>query len=96
MLEEIGLPYETVWLEYGTTMKSSEYLAVNPMGKVPALTHATRPVTMSSSAPVCVLAWLTDMVIDTSGFRDAVASRGLKAPSAKPTQMDTITRIVMQ
>ena len=41
-------------------------------------------------------AWLTDMVIDTSGFRDAVASRGLKAPSAKPTQMDTITRIVVQ
>ena len=24
MLEEIGLPYETVWLEYGTTMKSSD------------------------------------------------------------------------
>jgi hypothetical protein len=42
------------------------------------------------------LAWLTDMVIDTSGFRDAVVSLELKAPSAKPTQIDTISRIVMQ
>ena len=37
MLEEVGLPYESVILEYGTTMKAPDYLAVNPMGKVPAL-----------------------------------------------------------
>ncbi|HRC59821.1 putative glutathione transferase [Candidatus Propionivibrio aalborgensis] len=56
MLEEIGLPYETVWLEYGTTMKSSEYLAVNPMGKVPALTHEGAIVT--ETAAIC--AYLAD------------------------------------
>ena len=38
MLEETGAPYETIVLDYGTTMKSPDYLAINPMGKVPALT----------------------------------------------------------
>ena len=37
MLEEVGEPYETVLLDYGTTMKSADYLAINPMGIVPAL-----------------------------------------------------------
>ncbi|RXR29068.1 glutathione S-transferase family protein [Sphingobium fluviale] len=45
MVEEIGAPYETVLLEYGTTMKSAEYLAINPMGKVPALAHKGTVVT---------------------------------------------------
>lgn len=39
MLEEIGEPYETRVLDYKTTMKAAEYLAINPMGKVPALVH---------------------------------------------------------
>lgn len=34
MLEEVGAPYRTEVLEFGTTMKSPEYLAINPMGKV--------------------------------------------------------------
>ena len=37
MLEECGAHYETVGLAYGTTMKQADYLAINPMGKVPAL-----------------------------------------------------------
>jgi glutathione S-transferase len=37
MLEEVGRPYDTRVLDYGTTMKAPEYLAVNPMGKVPAI-----------------------------------------------------------
>jgi len=37
MLEEIGQPYRTELLEYGTTMKAPGYLAINPMGKVPAI-----------------------------------------------------------
>lgn len=44
MLEELGEPYETRWIEY-EDMKSSDYVAVNPMGKVPALTHKGRVVT---------------------------------------------------
>jgi glutathione S-transferase len=37
MLEEVGRPYDTRVLDYGTTMKAPEYLALNPMGKVPAI-----------------------------------------------------------
>ena len=39
MLEELGEPFDTVWLDYETTMQAPEYLAINPMGKVPALKH---------------------------------------------------------
>jgi glutathione S-transferase len=56
MLEEVGQPYRTEVLDYGTTMKSPEYLAINPMGKVPAITH--RGVTVSECAAVC--AYLAD------------------------------------
>jgi glutathione S-transferase len=45
MLEEIDTPYETVVLDYGTSMKAPDYLAVNPMGKVPAIVHDGKVVT---------------------------------------------------
>lgn len=56
MLEEVGQPYETVMLDYGTTMKAPDYLAVNPMGKVPAITHGDTAVT--EGAAIC--AYLAD------------------------------------
>ena len=55
MLEEIGQPYETVVLDYGTSMKAPAYLAVNPMGKVPALVHHGGVVT-EVAAICCFLA----------------------------------------
>ena len=45
MLEEIGQPYRAELLEYGTTMKAPAYLAINPMGKVPAIKHGDTVVT---------------------------------------------------
>lgn len=45
MLEEIGQPYRTHVLDYGTTMKAPAYLAINPMGKVPAIVHDGQVVT---------------------------------------------------
>ncbi len=45
MLEEVGAPYETVLLDYGTTMKGADYLGINPMGKVPAIKHGVHVVT---------------------------------------------------
>lgn len=56
MLEEISAPYETVVLDYGTTMKAPEYLAINPMGKVPAIKHGDTIVT--ECAAIC--AYLAD------------------------------------
>lgn len=51
MLEEIGQPYETVILDYKTTMKAPEYLALNPMGKVPTIVHDGQVVT--ECAAIC-------------------------------------------
>jgi glutathione S-transferase len=56
MLEEVGRAYRTELLEYGTTMKAPEYLAINPMGKVPALRHGDAVVT--ECAAIC--AYLAD------------------------------------
>tara|TARA_R110002051_G_scaffold92851_4_gene162709 strand:+ start:52905 stop:54341 length:1437 start_codon:yes stop_codon:yes gene_type:complete len=51
MLEELGVPYQVEYLEYGTSMKSPEYLAVNPMGKVPAIRHGD--VVVTEAAAIC-------------------------------------------
>lgn len=51
MLEELGVPYDTEWIGYGEQMKSPEYLAVNPMGKVPAIKHKNAVVT--EGAAIC-------------------------------------------
>ena len=56
MLEEVGEPYEAVILDYGTTMKAPDYLAINPMGKVPAIMHGDTVVT--EGAAIC--AYLAD------------------------------------
>ena len=56
MLEEVGQPYEVVYLDYATTMKQPPYIAINPMGKVPALVHNGRIVT--EYAAIC--AYLAD------------------------------------
>jgi glutathione S-transferase len=56
MLEEIGEPYRAEIVGYGTTMKAPDYLAVNPMGKVPAIRHGDTVVT--EGAAIC--AYLAD------------------------------------
>ena len=55
MLEEVGRPYDTEILEYGSTMKAEPYLSVNPMGKVPAIKHKGKVVT-EVAAICCYLA----------------------------------------
>jgi glutathione S-transferase len=56
MLEEVGQPYKTEVLDYASTMKAPAYLAINPMGKVPALRHGDAVVT--ETAAIC--AYLAD------------------------------------
>ncbi|MFO1202052.1 MAG: glutathione S-transferase family protein [Tabrizicola sp.] len=57
MLEETGQPYETVVLNYYTDMKAPAYLAVNPMGKVPAIVHEGKVVT--ENAAICTYLAMT-------------------------------------
>ncbi len=59
-LEETGLPHAVELLEYGTTTKSPEYLAINPMGKVPALRHGDTVVTEVAA----IALYLADLVPD--------------------------------
>jgi len=56
MLEETGCAYRTEVLGFGKEMKAPAYLAVNPMGKVPAILHKGTVVT--EGAAIC--AYLAD------------------------------------
>ncbi len=56
LLEELGQPYDTVVLDYGTTMRDPGYLSINPMGKVPAIVHKGRVVTEGAA----IAAYLAD------------------------------------
>lgn len=71
MLEEVGAPYRTELLDYGTTMKAPAYLAINPMGKVPAIRHGATVVT--ECAAIC--AYLAD-AFPEAGLAPPPAGRG--------------------
>jgi len=57
MLEEIGCEYQTEVLELGhASMKADPFISINPMGKVPAITHHGHVVTETPA----ILAYLAD------------------------------------
>jgi glutathione S-transferase len=56
MLEEVGKPYRAEIMDYATTLKAPAYLAINPMGKIPAIKHGDTVVT--EAAAIC--AYLAD------------------------------------
>jgi glutathione S-transferase len=72
MLEEVGQPYRTEIMDFATTMKAPAYLAINPMGKVPAVVH--RGTVITENAAIC--AYLAD------AFPDA----GLAPPHGDPSR----------
>ncbi|GGB72180.1 glutathione S-transferase family protein [Henriciella pelagia] len=69
MLEEVGESYDTKIIPY-EEIKSPDYLAVNPMGKVPALVHKGRTIT--ECAAIC--AYLAD-VFPNAGLAPPPESR---------------------
>ncbi|MGI9463133.1 MAG: glutathione S-transferase family protein [Aestuariivirgaceae bacterium] len=71
MLEEVGTPYRTEFLDYDTTMKAPDYLAINPMGKVPSIRHGETIVT--ECAAIC--AYLAD-AFPEAGLAPAMGRRG--------------------
>ena len=67
MLEEVGQPYDTEIIAYDR-IKGSDYLALNPMGKVPAIKHRGHVVT--ECAAIC--AYLAEAFPEAGlGPRDA-------------------------
>lgn len=69
MLEEVGAPYRTEWLTYEGSMKAPDYLAVNPMGKVPAIRHGK--VVVTEAAAICAY------------MADAFPEAGLAPPASQ-------------
>jgi len=52
LMEETGKPYERVLIDISTgAQKQADYLAINPMGKVPALKDGE--VTLAENAAIC-------------------------------------------
>jgi glutathione S-transferase len=70
MLEEIGQPYRTEIVEYGPPMKSAPYTDINPMGKVPALSHGGTIVTECGA----IIAYLAD-AFPAAGLAPAPGSK---------------------
>lgn len=66
-LKILDVPYQRVELDYGADMHTPEYLAINPMGKVPALTDGDRVIT--ETAAICM--YLADKFIE-KGFAPAI------------------------
>lgn len=68
MLEELGQPYVTNWVPWGQN-KSPEFLAVNPMGKLPTVRHDGKVIT--EAAAICL--YLAD-VFPQAGLKPAGAA----------------------
>lgn len=60
LLAELGVDCQRIQLEYGTSMKAPQYLAINPFGKVPTLVDAG--VAIYELPAIC--AYLTDKYAD--------------------------------
>lgn len=69
MLEEAGCPYRAEIIAFGPPMRTPDYLAINPMGKVPAIRHRGQVVT--ECAAICAY------------LADAFPEAGLAPPPAK-------------
>jgi len=71
MLEEVGEPYDVHLLSLsGGAQRAAEYLAINPMGKVPALKHGDVVITEASA--ICTY------------LADAFPKAGLSIPIGDP------------
>lgn len=61
MLEEIGKPYKVTLLDYNKgEHKQSDYLAINPMGKIPTIVHKGVVITEVAA----ILLYLADLYPD--------------------------------
>ena len=69
-LHEAGAEYEQHLMNYEGAMKTAEYLAINPMGKVPVIVHNGKVVT--ECAAIC--AYLADAFPD-AGLQPAADER---------------------
>jgi len=70
VLHEAGVDYQQHIIEYGEQMQSDQYLAINPMAKVPAIKHGEKVVTECSA----ICAYIADAFPD-AGLAPALHDR---------------------
>ena len=57
MLEECGASFDTVIMNYDGSLQSAEYLAINPMGKIPTLRYGDTVITEAAA----IILFLADL-----------------------------------
>lgn len=72
LLEELAVDYAVQWLDFGAAMRTPQFLALNPMGKIPVLTHHAQVVTETPA----ILTYLADQFAD----------RGMIPPMGDPNR----------
>lgn len=72
LLEEIGTPYRVEVVDLDSDFRTPAFLALNPMGKVPVLTHGDAVI--SECAAICAY------------LADAFADAGLAPPPGSPAR----------
>ena len=74
MLEEVGEPYDVHLLSFAKgENRAPDYLAINPMGKVPAIRHGDTIITGS---------WLNPDVLESSFARDPPVRHAVQRDAA--------------
>lgn len=99
LLEELGVPYELVPVDYQDgSMRTPEFLAVNPMGKIPAILDGDTPL----SETVAIAIYLADKYKDKAdlapSLEDANRAEYLKwlvfqAAAIEPAMLQASTKI---
>lgn len=93
-LHEAGADYEQVLLSYGGTMIGADYLAINPMGKVPAIVHhhGGHDHVVTEAAAIChYLAEMTAPALLPAAEEKAAYFRALFF-AAGPVEQAVVTR----
>lgn len=71
-LHEAGVDYDEVIVGFGQPMKHPDYLAINPMGKVPAIVHDG--VVVTEAAAICL--YLADAFPEAGLAPQSLAEKG--------------------
>lgn len=69
LLKMMDVPYKRIELAYGAEMHTKEYLAINPMAKVPALVDGD--VIVTECAAICL--YLADKFIEKALLQHSIA-----------------------
>lgn len=91
-LHETGVDYDEVLLDYGSAMATPEYLAINPMAKVPAIVHDGRVVTEAAAICAYLARAFPDAELGPRTLDEAAAYERMMFFAAGPVEQSVVTR----